>query len=96
MARRQKGSRGWQKARQRLARLHARVRNIRQDALHKLTYHLATTYGVVVVEQLHVAGMGKNRRLARVLADASLAEIRRQLQYKCAWHGAVVVEAPPF
>ncbi|HEY8489214.1 MAG TPA: transposase, partial [Thermaerobacter sp.] len=64
--------------------------------LHKLTHHLASTYGVVVVEQLHVAGMLKNRRLARVLADAALAEIRRQLSYKCPWHGAVLVEAPPF
>ncbi|PZN06998.1 MAG: transposase, partial [Bacillota bacterium] len=79
LARRQRGSRGWHKARRRLARLHARVRNLRQDALHKLTHHLASTYGVVVVEQLHVAGMMKNRRLARVLADAALAEIRRQL-----------------
>ncbi|QBS37307.1 transposase [Thermaerobacter sp. FW80] len=96
LARRQKGSRGWQKARRRLARLHARARNLRQDALHKLTHHLASTYGVVVVEQLHVAGMLKNRRLARVLADAALAEIRRQLSYKCPWHGAVLVEAPPF
>ena len=96
LARRQRGSRGWHKARRRLARLHARARNLRQDALHKLTHHLASTYGVVVVEQLHVAGMLKNRRLARALADAALAEIRRQLRYKCPWHGAVLVEAPPF
>src|SRR5690606_28871510 len=45
LARRQKGSRGWQQARRRLARLHARARNLRQDALHKLTHHLASTYG---------------------------------------------------
>ncbi|WP_243123230.1 IS607 family element RNA-guided endonuclease TnpB [Thermaerobacter sp. FW80] len=96
LARRQKGSRRWQQARRRLARFHARVRNLRQDALHKLTHHLASTYGVVVVEQLHVAGMLKNRRLARALADAALAQIRRQLNYKCPWHGAVLVEAPPF
>ncbi|QBS38072.1 transposase [Thermaerobacter sp. FW80] len=96
LARRQRGSRGWHKARRRLARLHARARNLRQDALHKLTHHLATTYGVVVVERLHVAGMLKNRRLARVLADAALAEIRRQLRYKCPWYGAVLVEAPLF
>ncbi|QBS37334.1 transposase [Thermaerobacter sp. FW80] len=96
LARRQKGSRGWQKARRRLARLHARARNIRQDALHKLTHQLATSYGVVVVEQLHVAGMLRNRRLARALADASLAEIRRQLSYKRSWYGAKLIEAPPF
>ncbi len=77
------------------ARRHARVRTIRQDALHTLTHQLATTYGMVVAEQMHVAGMGKNRRLTRALAHAALAEIRRQLRYKCSWYGAVLVEAPP-
>ncbi|PZN06884.1 MAG: transposase [Bacillota bacterium] len=96
LARRQRGSRRWRVARDRLTRLHARVRNIRLDAIHKLTHYLATTYGVVVVEHLHVEGMRKNRRLARALADSALAEIRRQLQYKCVWYGSALVEAPPF
>lgn len=96
LSRRRRGSRRWRQAHRRLVRLYARVRNIRQDALHKLTHHLATTYGVVVVEQLNVAGMMKNRHLARALADAALAEIRRQLQYKCVWYGSVLVEAPRF
>ncbi|EKP94246.1 IS607 family element RNA-guided endonuclease TnpB [Thermaerobacter subterraneus] len=96
LARRQRGSRRWQEALCRLQRAYARAAHIRRDAIHKLTHDLATTYGVVVVENLHVAGMLKNRRLARALADAALAEIRRQLEYKCFWHGAVLVEAPLF
>jgi len=96
LARRQRGSRGWQEALRRLQRAYARAANIRRDTLHKLTHHLATTYGTIVVETLNVAGMMKNRRLARALADAALAELRRQLGYKCAWYGSVLVEAPAF
>jgi putative transposase len=47
--------------------------------LHKLTTRLATEHGIVVVEQLNVAGMVRNRRLARVVSDTGMAELRRQL-----------------
>ncbi|MCL8207389.1 MAG: transposase, partial [Actinomycetia bacterium] len=96
LARRRRGSRGWEETRRRLARLHARIAHIRRDALHKLTARLAHTYGTVVVERLHVAGMLRHRRLARAVADAGMAEIRRQLAYKTAWSGSRLVEADPF
>jgi putative transposase len=76
--------------RRRLARVHARAANLRRDALHKLTTTLATEHGTIVVEQLNVAGMMRNRRLARALADAGLAELRRQLTYKTCWRGTRV------
>jgi putative transposase len=81
-----------------IARLHARVRALRRDALHKLTSGLASTYGIVVCEHLNVAGLCRsgNRGLRRAIHDASLAEIRRQLAYKCAWHGGTLIEAPVF
>ena len=50
----------------------------------------------MVVEQLNVAGMIRNRRLARVLSDAGLAELRRQLTYKTAWYGSRLVVADRF
>ena len=56
-----------------------RVANLRRDGLHKLTTRLAREYGTVVVEDLNVAGMLRNRRLARRIADAGFGEIRRQL-----------------
>ena len=84
-------SRGWQQTRRRLARAHARVANARSDGLHKLTSQLATSYDTVVVEQLHVAGMVRNRRLARAVADAGFAELRQQLAYKTTWYGSVLV-----
>ncbi len=96
LVRRIPGSRNREETRRRLARLHARIARIRRDALHKLTTRLARTYGTVVVERLNVAGMLRNRCLAFSVADASLAEVRRQLAYKTAWYGSRLVEAGRF
>jgi putative transposase len=83
----QRPSKRWQRARNRVSRLHARVGNQRRDGLHKLTSALTTTYGTVVVEDLNVAGMLTNRKLARHLADTGFADIRRQLDYKTVRNG---------
>jgi IS605 OrfB family transposase len=77
----------------RLGRAHARVANLRRDGLHKLTTRLAREYGTIVVEDLNVAGMLTNRRLAKHIADAGFAEIRRQLAYKTGWNGGRLVVA---
>jgi len=82
------GSAGRRQRAARLARLHARIAHQRRDGLHKLTTRLATSHLVVVVEDLHVAGMVRNRRLARAVADTGMAEIRHQLAYKTAWYGS--------
>jgi putative transposase len=82
--------------RRRLARVHARAANVRRDALHKLTTALATQHGTVVVEQLNLAGMVHNRRLARSLSDSGLAELRRQLTYKSTWYGSQLIMADRF
>jgi putative transposase len=86
-ARRTPGSRRRRRTRCRLARTYAHTANIRRDALHKLTTTLATQHGTVVVEQLNVAGMVRNRRLARAIADTGMGELRRQLTYKTTWNG---------
>ncbi|WP_243717111.1 IS607 family element RNA-guided endonuclease TnpB [Actinomadura sp. KC345] len=86
-------SRRWRKADAERTRIHHRVANLRTDAIHKLTTSLAAEYGTVVVEDLNVAGMLKNRRLARSVADAGFGRIRRQLAYKTAWCGGRLVVA---
>jgi putative transposase len=88
VARRKPGSKGREESRRRVARVHARIANIRRDALHKLTSRLARSHGTVVIEQLNVAGMLRNRSLARSIADASLGQIRRMLIYKTNWYGS--------
>jgi putative transposase len=90
---RQEPSNRWRTADAARNRAIARVADQRKDGIHKLTTDLASTYGTVVVEDLHVAGMVRNRRLARHVADASFGEIRRQLTYKTAWHGGTLIVA---
>ncbi|WP_326553554.1 IS607 family element RNA-guided endonuclease TnpB [Micromonospora sp. NBC_01813] len=88
-----RASKRWERAAARLGRAHARVAHLRRDGLHKLTTRLAREHGTVVVEDLNVAGMLRNRRLSRHIADAGFAEIRRQLGYKTSWNGGRLVVA---
>jgi len=92
-ARSKPGSAGRRRRAARLAKIHARVASQRRDGLHRLTSRLARSHDVIVVEDLHVAGMVRNRRLARAVADTGLAEIRRQLAYKTVWYGSRLVVA---
>ncbi|NML50013.1 IS200/IS605 family element transposase accessory protein TnpB [Streptomyces sp. R302] len=89
----QKPSRRWEKANAARNRVHHRVANLRADALHKLTSAVAAEYGTVVVEDLNVAGMLRNPRLARHIADAGFGEIRRRLTYKAQRNGCRIVAA---
>ncbi len=88
VSRKKEGSPRWHKARQRLARVHARVAGIRSDAIHKATTRLAKTHGAVVIEDLAVAGHVRGiRRRRRAWTDAAAGEMRRQLTYKADWYG---------
>ncbi len=96
MARRTRGSGRWQQTRRQLARAYRRAACIRADAMHKLTTGIARTYGTIVIERLHLAGMMRNRRVARAIADAGLGALRRQLSYKSQWYGSRLIEADRF
>ena len=93
LSRKQRGSRNAAKARKRLARLHARIANIRRDATHKATTLLAKTYRRIGIEDLNVRGMARNRHLARSIMDGGFFEFRRQLEYKARFYGATLVVA---
>lgn len=93
LSRKQKGSSHRNKAKAKLAKLHARVAAIRTDALHKLTTDLTRRFHSIGIENLNVRGLVKNRHLARSIADMGFFELRRQLEYKAAMRGGQVVVA---
>ena len=96
LSRRQEGSGRWKRTRAKLAGLHRPIANGRLDYLHKMTTEIAQKYQIVGVEDLNVAGMLRNHRLALSIADASFGEIQRQLRYKAEWYGGKLVEIDRF
>jgi putative transposase len=91
LARCQPGSANRAKARAKIARAHRRARDARKDFLHRTSTRLARGHDLIVIEDLAVANMVKNRRLARVIADCGWGEFRRQLAYKCQRYGRELV-----
>jgi putative transposase len=87
------GSANRRKSAARLARIHARVATVRGDALHKATTGLARRYETVVIEDLNVSGMMRNRRLARAISDQGFGQARRMLAYKTGWNGGTLLVA---
>jgi putative transposase len=86
-------SRRWEKANAVRNRVHHRVANLRENHLHQATAHIPAEYGTVVVEDLNVKGMVRNRRLSRRISDAAFGELRRQLTYKTQRHGGRLIVA---
>ena len=91
MARCLRGSANQRKAAAKVARAHRKVRNARRDFLHRASTRLVRSADTIVIEDLNVFGMVKNRRLARAISDCGWGEFRRQLEYKCERYGRSLV-----
>jgi putative transposase len=92
LSRKQKGSKNWEKARIKVARIHAQITDSRKDHLHKLTTQLVRENQTIVVENLAVKNLVKNPKLSQAISDVSWGEITRQLAYKCRWYGRNYIE----
>lgn len=91
LSRQVKGSNNWWKTVRKLRSHHEKIANQRRDYLHKHTTHITKTYAAICLEDLNVAGMVKNRNLAKSISDASFGEIARQLSYKSLLYGSKVL-----
>ena len=109
LARKRKFSRNWRKQNARIQKLHARIANLRRDALHKATTTISNNHAMIVIEDLNVRAMsasakgtvqepGRNVRakagLNTAILDLGWSEFRRQLEYKQDWRGGRVLAVP--
>jgi putative transposase len=93
LSRTKKGSVNRRQATAKLGRHHYHVANVRRHFLHQVSNELVKTHDRLVIEDLNVSGMMRNRRLARAISDAGWAEFARLLGYKQAWRSGQVVTA---
>lgn len=84
------------KQQMKVAGLHYRIGNIRNNFLHEITSQLVNKYDTIILEDLAVSNMVKNRKVAQAISDVSLSEFRRQIEYKASWYGAKVIIADRF
>jgi putative transposase len=92
MARCKKGSNNRKKAAAKVARAHRKVRAAREDFLHQTSTRLIRDYDVIVIEDLAVTNMVRNRSLAKAISDCGWGNFRRMLEYKAdKWGRSVIV-----
>ena len=95
LSRKQKGSGKRRKAKTRVAKVHRKIGRQRDDFSHKLSRNLVENHDLIALEDLNIAGMVKNRHLAKSIGDASWNRIVQYIMYKAESAGAVVVLADP-
>ena len=94
LSRKKKNSKNKQKQRKRVARVHEKIVNQRNDFIHKITTKLVSENQVIAVEDLNIKGLLKNHKLARAISSVSWSKFYDTLEYKAEWYGREVIRVP--
>ena len=92
----QKGSKNRNKQRIKVANIHAKINNQRNDFLHKLSTKLIRENQVIAVETLDVKNMEQNKLVAKSVVDASFSRFLTYLDYKAKWYGRTIIKVDKY
>ena len=96
LSRKQKGSNSRHSARTVVAKIHSKIRRVREDFLHKLSRKIVNENQVIAVENLNILGMVRNHSLALAISDCGWGQFCTMLKYKAQWEGKTYIEVDRF